>query len=165
MGAHENAPKWLGKYPITDPEHSDELEIRAAINEHHYRMPRHEAEAKAHSDYRRDQIITAAAHHRLGMNISHAAGKLDEAKKHATMYAFAMHQLGHKDLVTPPDEVADKMKKTPSEDLAKFKAHPADMFSMPELGDNEKPKARGSLEPDVKREAQNIRDKQLEAKK
>jgi hypothetical protein len=37
------------------------------------------------------------------------------------------------------------------------------MFSMPELGDNEKPPARGSLEPDIKRDAQEIRDKQLEA--
>jgi hypothetical protein len=127
-------------------------------------MPRHEAEAEAHKTYRRDQIITAAAHHLLGAQIAHAAGKLDEAKKHATMYAFACHQLGHRDLVTPMDEVSDKMKKTPSEELANFKAHPADMFSMPELGDNEKPAPRGKLEPDIKREAQNIRDAQLEGK-
>jgi len=149
---------------MTEPEHADDLEMRAAINEHHHRMPRHEAEAKAHEDYRRDQVITAAAHHLLGMRVAHAAGKLEDAKKHATMYAFALHQLGHKDLVTPPDEVADRAKKTPSDDIAKFKAHKADMYSMPELGDNEKPKSRGSLEPDVKRDAQDIRDKQLEAK-
>ena len=135
----QRMPMWLGKYPMLDttPEHEADLEMRAAIHEHHNKLPRHEAEARAHADYRRDKIIEAAAHHLNGMNAAAAGGNKEAAKQHAYHYALAMHQLGHKDLVTPPDEVADRAKSTPSEDIARFKGHKADIYSLPEQPDDD----------------------------
>jgi hypothetical protein len=152
----ERATTWLGKYPMLDTTHADDLEMRAAINEHHYGMTRAQAEEKAHADYRREKIVEAAAHHLNGLTAAHAIGNVEAAKKHAVMYGLALHQLGHKDLVTPPDEVAQRAKNTPSEDIARFKAHPADAFSTPPSPTT--PPPRGQLEPDVKREAQKMRE-------
>lgn len=129
-----NAASWLGKYPILDATHADDLEMRAAINEHHHHMPRHEAEEKAHKDYRRDQIIDAAAHHYSGMIASHAVGKRDEATKHGVHYALALMALGHGDIVNPPDEVLERVKTTPSDKIGNFKGHDADVYSeLPEI--------------------------------
>jgi len=146
----QRMPMWLGKYPMLDttPEQEADLEMRAAIHEHHNKLPRHEAEARAHADYRSDKIMEAAAHHLNGMNAAAAAGNKDAAKQHAYHYALAMHQLGHKDLVTPPDEVADRAKNTPSEDIARFKGHKADIYSLPEQPDDDI--QRGGNEAQVK---------------
>jgi hypothetical protein len=155
----ERMPSWLGRFPMLDTTHADDLEMRAAINEHHYGMPRAQAEEKAHSDYRRDKIVEAAAHHLNGMTAAHSIGHMDEAQKHAVMYALALHQLGHKDLVSPPDDVSKRAKNTPSTDIAHFKAHPGDAFSTPPNPSAAPP--RGKLEPDVKREAQKMRESQM----
>lgn len=143
------APMWQGKYPTTDTAHFDDLQMRADINEHMHRMPRAEAEAAAHRDYRKDQIVEAASHHYVGMKAAHAAGNEEAAKKHGFMYALAMHQLGHKDLMNPPDEVIEHTKKTPSKDIASFKAHKGDVFTMPPEEPGDEPK-RGGNEKQVK---------------
>jgi hypothetical protein len=140
---------WQGKYPMSDTTHADDLQMRADINEHMHRMPRAEAEAAAHRDYRKDQIVEAAAHHYVGMKASHAAGNDEAAKKHGFMYALALHQLGHKDLMNPPDEVVQHTKKTPSEDIARFKSHKSDVFTLPPEEPGEEPK-RGGNEKQVK---------------
>jgi hypothetical protein len=141
-------PAWQGKYPTTDTAHFDDLQMRADIYEHMHRMPRHEAEAAAHADYRKEQIHKAAAHHWNGMKASSAAGNEEAAKKHGVMYALALHQLGHKDLLSPPPEVVEAAK-DPKGEIANFKAHPGDAFSMPpEEPSEEQP--RGRLESQVK---------------
>lgn len=129
------APKWLGRYHIMDTAHADQLNVAAAINEAHFGMKRPEAEEKAYKDYKHEQLVEAAAHHLSGMKASHAAGNMEAAHKHGLMYGLALRQLGHKDLVNPPDEVAQHAKNTPSEDIARFKGHRADAFSLAAPGD------------------------------
>jgi hypothetical protein len=138
---------WQGKYPMSDTTHEADLQMRSDIYEHMHRMPRHEAQARAHEDYRKDQIAKAAAHHWNGMKASHAAGNDEAAKKHGVMYALALHQLGHKDLLSPPPEVLEHAK-DPKSEIARFKAHPGDAYSMPE--NPAEPPQRDRLEPHVK---------------
>lgn len=144
-------PMWKGKYPMSDTTHEDDLQMRADINEHMHRMPRHEAEARAHADYRRDQIAAAAGHHWNGMKAAHAAGNEEAAKKHGMMYALALHQLGHKDLLNPPPEVVEAAK-DPKSAIGHFKAHGGDVFSLPPEEPSDEPQ-RGNLEPQVKARA------------
>jgi hypothetical protein len=129
------APKWLGRYPIMDTAHTTGLEWQAAINQLHHGMQKPDAEEKAYKDYKHEQLVEAAAHHLAGMKASSAAGHTDAAHKHGLMYGLALRQLGHKDIVTPPDEVTQHAKNTPSEDIARFKAHRADAFSLAMPGD------------------------------
>ena len=125
-------PKWLDQYPIVDAEHVNDLETRAAIHEFMHKLPRHEAQAKAHGDYRRDQLAEAAAHHLMGMQAAHSLGSMEEAKRHGVMYALAMRELGHDPVGEPPPEVAKKAKdRAQTDPLHKFKAHKGDVFSMP----------------------------------
>lgn len=131
------APKWKGRYPIMDTAHEGELETMASINQHHYGMEPSKAEEKAWNDYRREQLVEAAAHHLTGMKASHAAGNMEASRKHALMYGLALRQLGHKDLATPPDEVLKASKNTPSEEIGKFKAHKADAYSLAMPGGKE----------------------------
>lgn len=140
-------PSWKGKYPASDTTHFDDLQMRADIYEHMHRMPRHQAEAAAHADYRKEQIHKAAAHHWNGMKAAHAAGNEGAAKKHGFMYGLALHQLGHKDLLSPPPEVLEAAK-DPKSEIAHFKAHPGDAFSLPPE-EPEEPK-RGGNEKQVK---------------
>ncbi len=149
-------PMWQGKYPILDTSDAastrpqeDDLEMRAAINEHHHKMPRHVAEEKAYADYRREQIVNTAAHHYNGMKASAAVGQMDHAKKHGVMYLLALKQLGHKDPVRPPEEVLERAKNTPSESIGRFKAHKADVYTMPPEPEEE-PQQRGQMEHQVK---------------
>jgi hypothetical protein len=125
------APKWLDKYPVVDADHLQGLEQDAAIHEFGHKMPRHEAEARAHSEYRTSQLSEAAAHHLVGLTAAHAAGATDDAKKHAAMYGVALKALGHDDVMNPPPEVASKAKHTPAE-VYKFRAHKGDAFALPE---------------------------------
>jgi hypothetical protein len=122
-------PKWLDRYPVVDADHLHDLEQRAAINEFHRKMPRHVAEQTAHDDYRKDQLVEAAAHHLVGMKAAHGAGDMESAKKHGAMYMLACKALGHNDL-EPPPEVAVKAKHTPAQ-VYKFRAHKGDAFVLP----------------------------------
>jgi hypothetical protein len=124
------APQWLGRYPMVDADHINDLETRAAVNEFGGKMPRHAAEQKAHEDYRKDQLHEAAAHHLVGMKAAHAAGDHDSAQKHGAMYVLALKALGLDNTVDPPPEVANKAKNTPAE-VYRFKPHKGDSFALP----------------------------------
>jgi hypothetical protein len=126
----ERLPMWKGKYPMSDTAHADDLQMRSDINRHMHRLPEHEADARAHADYRKDQIFAAAGHHWNGMKAAAAAGNDDAAKKHGVMYTLALHQLGHKDPMNPPPEVLEAAK-DPKSKIARFQAHPGDAYSMP----------------------------------
>jgi len=136
-------PSWKGKYPASDTTHFDDLQMRSDIYEHMHRLPRHDAEARAHADYRKEQVSKAAAHHWNGMKAAHAAGNEESAKKHGMMYGLALHQLGHKDLLNPPPEVVEAAK-DPKSEIAHFKAHPGDAFSLPPPEPDEQPTRTGN---------------------
>lgn len=144
------APKWKGKYPVMDTAHFDDLKMRSALNQHIHRMQPAEADEKAYTDYKHDQIVAAAAHHLTGMAASHAAGNMEAAQKHGMMYGLALHQLGHKDLVSPPDEVKDHAKNTPSSNIGNFRAHRGDAFSLPPRTPDDAPRQPKVLETDVR---------------
>lgn len=126
----ERLPMWKGKYPMSDTTHVDDLQMRSDVYQHMHRLPEHEAQARAHADYRKDQIFAAAGHHWNGMKAASAAGNVDAAKKHGVMYTLALHQLGHKDPMSPPPEVLEAAK-DPKSKIARFQAHPGDAYSMP----------------------------------
>lgn len=123
-------PTWKGKYPMSDTAHADDLQMRSDIYQHMHRLPEHEAQSRAHADYRKDQIFAAAGHHWNGMKAAAAAGNDEAAKKHGVMYTLALHQLGHKDPMNPPPEVLEAAK-DPKSKIARFQAHPGDAYSMP----------------------------------
>jgi hypothetical protein len=131
------APKWLGRYPMLDADHVNDLEMRAAAHQFGGKMERHKAEDAAHADYRKDQLHEAAAHHLVGMTAAHAAGDHDSAQKHGAMYQLALKALGHDSSIEPPEEVANKVKNTPSK-VYRFKPHVGDSFSLPPKSDDEK---------------------------
>ena len=141
------APHWKGR-PIVDTADADDLDMRSAVLEHIHRLPRHEADEKAHSDYRHDKLVEAGAHHLSGMKASNAAGNMEAAQKHGVMYGLALKALGHDDLMDPPDEVVTASKNTPSESIARFKSHRGDAFSMPAPA--EKDRQPKTLETQVK---------------
>jgi len=115
---------WKDIYPVTHPDHVSGLETLAAIKEFGSKLPRHEAEAAAHKEYVTDQIQESAAHHLGRLHACHASGDMGNARKHAIMYGLALKELGHSAIGEPPPEVAAKLKG--SENVLRFKAHPAD---------------------------------------
>lgn len=124
---------WMDRYPITDPKHTHDLETGAAIHQFMSRLPRHEAEALSHAEYKKGQIVESAAHHLSGMKAAHAAGSMDEAKKHGVMYALALQQLGHDPVGPVPPEVSGKTKDLETTSpVYRFRAHKADTYSIPE---------------------------------
>jgi hypothetical protein len=148
MSTKKQPGLWLGRYPLFDMDHVPDLEQRAAILEFGKKLPRHEAEAKAHEDYRRDQLVESAAHHFVGMKAAHAAGATDHATKHAAMFALALKALGHDNTIDPPDEVKTKALHTPSE-VYHFRAHPGDAFSIRAHEGEDKPLAKSELRKDT----------------
>jgi hypothetical protein len=144
----DRLPMWKGKYPMSDTAHADDLDMRSTIYQHMQRLPEHEAQARAHTDYRKEQIEKAAGHHWNGMKASFAAGNDEAAKKHGVMYTLALHQLGHKDTLNPPKEVLEAAK-DPKQAIGTFRAHPGDAYSMPPVEPSE-PQQRNQLEPHVK---------------
>jgi hypothetical protein len=130
------AHKWLGQYDILDPEDEKDLETRASISEFHDSLPRHEAEEKAHKDYKRDKVIEAASHHLRGLKSAHAIGDIETAKKHGTMFALALKELKHEDPLNPPDEVKDRASNS-GETFHHFKAHKGDYYTLPKEAEAE----------------------------
>jgi hypothetical protein len=125
----KSTPKWKDR-DILDEADKDDLETRAAIKEFHDRMPRHEAEEKAHDDYKKDKIYQAAGHHLKGVKAAHAIGDIDTAKKHGVLYKLALNELGHKDHLDPPKEVLNYSDNAKDE-LHKFKSHIGDYYVLP----------------------------------
>lgn len=150
---------WLGRYPMTDPAHAGDLEQRASIHEFSSKLPRHQAEERAHEDYKRDQLVEAAAHHYSGMRAAHAAEAPEEAQKHGAMYILALRAMGQTNSIYPPDEVTAKAKHLPNS-VYSFKAHPGDGLAIRTHKGEDKPlkkaealqkdlaEKRVSLEPD-----------------
>ena len=131
-----NTAKWKNR-DILDPEDVDDLDMRAAVHEFHGSIPRHEAEEKAHQDYRNDKIMDSAAHHLRGIKSAHAIGDVETAKKHGAMYVLALKQLGHEDALNPPDKVRERSE-NPGKEFSHFKAHPGDYYSLPKEKEDEK---------------------------
>jgi hypothetical protein len=103
--------KWLDRYDVLDEDHHNDLEARAAVHEFRGKMPREEAESRAHSDYLRERAYDAAAHHLVGVRAAHAA----------------MEAAGEDAHKPPPPPVLDRLKDTKLK-VYTFKNHPADQF-------------------------------------
>lgn len=124
-------PEWLGR-PILHPDHSQQLEMNAAINEFGLKMPRQQAEDQAYKDYlyhpKTGQYAQAARHHLTGMKAADAAGDKEAARKHRMMYD--MHA---KALNKDPYELARELGSGEGQDMPKvykFKAHKGDAFAL-----------------------------------
>lgn len=129
--AKDTAKVWLGRFPILDESHQDDLEARAAIHEFKGKLPRQAAEERAHGDYMKERALDSAAHHLIGIKAAHAAGHDEAAGKHGEAYAGAMKAAGHDPFSTPPQEVLDRAKHTKN-NVYSFKAHEADQLFTPE---------------------------------
>lgn len=131
-----NTATWKGR-SILDPEDVDDLETRAAIHEFHSGDQRHNAEDRAYVDYRRDKLFDAGAHHLRGIKAAHAIGDTDTARKHGVLFALALKQLGHEDVLNPPKEIKERSENS-DKPYHSFKAHPGDFYSLPKEKDEEK---------------------------
>lgn len=120
-------PLWKDKQ-IADPSHEHDLEQRAALLEFNDKLPKEEAEGKAHAEYKREQHLKAAAKHWSGMKAAKATGDHEEAKKHQTMYTMHLQELGHDPMGPVPKEVEHHMANAKSEPFYSFSAHPADGY-------------------------------------
>jgi hypothetical protein len=121
---------WLDRYPVLDADHIDDLETRAGVAEFKHKLPREQAEEKAHADYLVERARDAAAHHLVGVRAAHAAGDSDAAAEHGAAYAGAMKAAGHDAYGPPPPEVLDRVRAARPQ-VYKFKSHPADALFAP----------------------------------
>lgn len=120
--------QWLGKYPLVKPQHAEELEQHAAVNEFGQKMPRAAAEAMAYGHYAKKQRVQAAAHHLAGMKAAQAAGDMESARKHGAMYALHSKALGHD--VAGPAHPAVQAELANAPGKYKFRAHAADALAL-----------------------------------
>lgn len=121
-------PMWLERYPTHSQDAFHDLEQRAAINEFDSKLPRLDAEKKAHGDYMQEQHAKAAAHHLTGMKAAQGAGNMEEAKKHYTMYSHHAKALGHDPYGPVPESIRLQAEAPDRKSVYRFAAHPADMF-------------------------------------
>jgi hypothetical protein len=124
--------KWLGHYPVLNPEDHDLLEVKAAHHEFTGGMPRQHAEALAHKEYMDNHAASAAAYHYIGMKAAIAAQNMKAAKQHGINYLNAVRHLDANAPASnmPPQAVLDKIKNT-EDNPYNFKAHGADGFFQP----------------------------------
>jgi hypothetical protein len=142
-------PTWLGKHPILDERHANDLEQAAALNEFHRKMPREEAEHAAHEEYRRTHHASAAAHHYAGMRAAQGAGDMDESKKHGDLYAQHMKALGQDPYGPVPEHIRLQAADPKHTKVYQFANHGADQFLGGALGKAEQePKASYEMCPD-----------------
>lgn len=121
---------WLGR-PILHEDDSHDLEMRAAVHEFGGKLPRHEAEAKAHEEYVKDWRLKASAHHLSGMRAAQGAGQMDEARKHGALYEMHMNALGLNPHGPVPPEVQSKLLEADGgQSLYRFKAHRGDIYAL-----------------------------------
>lgn len=104
MATEKKRGMWLG-HPLLAPEHEHELHLAAALHEFQGGMPRHEAEARALEDYRREHHARAAAHHYAGMRAGHATGNMEDAKRHHALYSLHVRALGEDPMGPVPESV------------------------------------------------------------
>lgn len=120
-----------GNRVIVHPDHIADLERATGIHEFEGKMPRAQAEERAHADYKRKQHVEAAAHHLAGMKGAVATGDIEAARKHGVMYELHSKALGHDAVGPAHPEVAAKLFNNPS-GFHRFRAHRGDMFAVPE---------------------------------
>lgn len=135
-------PMW-GEYQISDPDHAHDLEQRAALHEFEHKLPKDQAAKRAHSEYKHEQHLKAAANHFAGMKAAKATGDHDEAKKHHAMYMLHLEQLGHDATGPLPREVEHHMGSIKNEPFYRFQAHKADGFL---FNDGKKPDKKTKTE-------------------
>lgn len=125
--AVQAAPRWLDRYPVVHPDHIQELETEAAVNEFGRKLPREQAEAEAHSAYTKRQREAAMLHHLRGMQAADAAGAREDARKHSAMYQLHAKALGHDPVGPVPAAVLahGESAKPPY----RFKPHKGDLFA------------------------------------
>lgn len=123
-------PTWSGR-AIVHADHGPELDRAAAVYElGENKLPRSQAEERAHADYKHKQHVAAAAHHLSGMRGAAATGDLEAARKHGAMYELHCKAIGHDASGPTHPEVAAKMFNNPA-GFHKFKAHRGDLFAIP----------------------------------
>lgn len=127
-------PTWLGKHPLLDQRHAHDLEQAAAINEFHHKMPRDQAEAAAHDEYRKTHHTAAAAHHFAGVRAAQGAGDMEEAKKHGDLYAQHMKALGHDPYGPVPEHIRLQAADPQHTKVYRFANHGGDQFLGQALG-------------------------------
>lgn len=125
--SRQKLAQWKGR-DILDPKHAEELDRSAAELEFGENLPRHEAEERAYSAYRRSRYLEGAAHHWKGFTAACAVGD-PSSKEHKLMYDVYMRALGENPAAAPPPEVK---RLVPEADVrrAKFVAHPADRLPL-----------------------------------
>jgi hypothetical protein len=129
---------WLNNaaYPLVKPEHAQELEQNAAVNEFGKKMPRAQAEADAYKSYKERQHVEAAAHHLAGMQAARGAGDMEAARKHGLMYNLHSKAIGHEPVGPAHPDVVAHMNAGPSK-VYKFKAHHGDQLALTPEGSGE----------------------------
>jgi len=86
--------KWQDR-TIAHPDDAHDLERRAAVLEMVYRLPKHDAEQRAHDEYRVEQHKKGAAFHLAGSRAAASAGDSEQARKHSVCYALHCKAFGH----------------------------------------------------------------------
>ena len=133
-------PQWAGR-DVCDLDHGADLDREAALHEFEGKLPRHQAEDKAYSDYKHKQHARAAAHHLQGIKLAEAAGDEREGRKHGLMYQLHLQHLGHEPIGPVPKEVQQHLDAGSGSDGGKFysyKPHRGDIFVLDGLGKKEK---------------------------
>lgn len=143
------APAWLGR-PILHPDHANDLETNAAVNEFGLKMPRDKAEEGAYLDYVKGQRQQAAGHHLAGMRAARAAGDMEAARKHGLMYKLHSEALGNEPVGPVHPEVASQEQGY----KMKFRPHRGDLFALdhgkaPEGVVSDKPKGPPPIPADA----------------
>jgi predicted xylose isomerase-like sugar epimerase len=119
---------WQG-HPVASKAHKKLLDIESATNEFRHKMPRKEAEAKAHAAYVHGQHVEASAHHLCGINAAKAAGDDESAKKHWAFYDLHSKAIGHDPVGEPHPEVK-KLVDAGVKGVYRFNPHKGDIFAL-----------------------------------
>lgn len=120
--------KWAGKYEMVDSSHAHDLERAAAFYEFHKGLSKDVADRLAFEDYKRKQMIDAAAYHLDGIDRAKALGDKEFANSHYSMYLMHCGGLGfdHRTSIVP--EIQAQRGKFVFGD--KFMPHPADSYAL-----------------------------------
>lgn len=124
-------PLWNGKRIAKDDDTHD-LERRAATYEFKHRMNRHDAEHRAHHEYRQEKHKEAAAYHLAGLKAAQASGSHEDAHKHGMMYQLHLKEIGLDPVGPVPTDVGALMEKL--DRFYKFKPHHGDAFLLQDEG-------------------------------
>ena len=118
--------RWLSKYDIFTPDDEANLERSAAVNEFHKGMPRDVAETSAYEDWKRNQIVKAAAFHLDQMGLAKGRGDKSSEQSHYGLYTLHCKALGMDQFGSVGPEI--HAQRGIVEPLEKFKNHQADVF-------------------------------------